>query len=54
METLDVKKLVCRCHAGYQVLLIALVVLFAAPTSVLAHGGHGPTNIQTFTQAIGP
>ncbi len=30
------------------------MVLFVTPVSALAHGGHGPTAIQTFTQAIGP
>ena len=38
----------------YQALLLVGVLLCFAPARVLAHGGHGPTNIQTFTQAVGP
>lgn len=31
---------------------VALALLM--PASALAHGGHGPANVQTFTQAVGP
>ena len=33
--------------------LVAMLALLA-PARALAHGGHGPANIQTFTQAVGP
>lgn len=33
--------------------LLALTALLV-PTRALAHGGHGPTAVQTFTQAVGP
>ena len=33
--------------------LVAMLALLA-PARALAHGGHRPANIQTFTQAVGP
>ncbi len=35
------------------ILLVGFLALLM-PARALAHGGHGPTSIQTFTQAVGP
>jgi len=35
-------------------LLIVLLAAVLAPSRALAHGGHGPATLQTFTQTVGP
>lgn len=45
------KKLVHRCSAGAQAFWIVLMALLVVPSTALAHGGHGPTAIQTRTYA---
>lgn len=35
-------------------LLLTVLLVLSVPSQALAHGGHGPTAVQTFTQAVGP